>query len=276
MTDAQVWVDGSLVPAPEARVSVFDHGLTVGDGVFETLKAIDGVPFAVRRHLDRLRRSARALGLEVPVDDDALRRAIAGVLAGADLPSARVRVTVTGGAAPLGSERIGSTATVIVAVAELAPAAPTTAVCVVPWPRNERGALAGVKSTSYAENVVALAHAKERGCSEAIFATTTGLLCEGTGSNVFVGIGGRLVTPPLSSGCLAGVTRELVLEVTDAVEDDIPMAAFERADEVFLTSTGRDVQAVHQVDDRAIAAPGQLTKAARDVFAALVAAQLDP
>jgi branched-chain amino acid aminotransferase len=276
MADAQVWVDGSLVPAPEARVSVFDHGLTVGDGVFETLKAIDGVPFAVRRHLDRLRRSARALGLEVPVDDDTLRRAIAGVLAGADLPSARVGVTVTGGAAPLGSERIGSTATVIVAVAELAPAAPTTAVCVVPWPRNERGALAGVKSTSYAENVVALAHAKERGCSEAIFATTTGLLCEGTGSNVFVAIGGRLVTPPLSSGCLAGVTRELVLEVTDAVEDDIPMAAFERADEVFLTSTGRDVQAVHQVDDRAIAAPGPLTQTARDAFAALAAAQLDP
>jgi branched-subunit amino acid aminotransferase/4-amino-4-deoxychorismate lyase len=82
--------------------------------------------------------------------------------------------------------------------------------------------MAGIKTTSYAENVKALAYAKERGCAEAIFATTTGLLCEGTGSNVFVAIDGRLVTPPLSSGCLAGVTRELVLEVTDAVEEDIP------------------------------------------------------
>ena len=110
--------------------------------------------------------------------------------------------------------------------------------------------MAGIKTTSYAENVKALAYAKERGCTEAIFATTTGLLCEGTGSNVFVGIDGRLLTPPLSSGCLAGVTRDLVLEVTDAVEEDIPMAAFLAADEVFLTSTGRDVQPVHQVDDR--------------------------
>jgi branched-chain amino acid aminotransferase len=276
MADAQVWVNGSLVPASEATVSVFDHGLTVGDGVFETLKALDGVPFAVRRHLDRLRRSAGALGLEVPVDDDALRRAITDVLASATLPMARVRVTVTGGAAPLGSERGAAPATVIVAAAELATAAPTTAVCVVPWPRNERGALVGVKSTSYAENVVALAYAKERGCSEALFATTTGLLSEGTGSNVFVAIGGRLVTPPLSSGCLAGVTRDLVLEVTDAVEDDIPMGAFEQADEVFLTSTGRDVQAVDRVDDRVLAAPGPLTAAAATALAELEAAEVDP
>ncbi len=276
MADALVWVNGSLVPAADATVSVFDHGLTVGDGVFETLKALDGEPFAVRRHLDRLRRSAGALGLEVPATDDALRAAIADVLASAALPSARVRVTVTGGGAPLGSERGPAPATVIVAAGELAPAAPTTAVCVVPWPRNERGALAGVKSTSYAENVVALAYAKERGCSEALFTTTTGLLSEGTGSNVFVAFGGRLVTPPLSSGCLAGVTRDLVLEVTDAVEDDIPMAVFEQADEVFLTSTGRDVQAVERVDDRGLAAPGPLTQAAAAAFAELAATEIDP
>ena len=122
--------------------------------------------------------------------------------------------------------------------------------CVVPWPRNERGAMAGIKTTSYAENVKALAYAKARGCTEAIFPTTTDLLSEGTGSNVFVGIGGRLLTPPLSSGCLAGVTRDLVLEVTDAIEEDIPMAAFLAADDVFLTSTGRDVQPVDRIDDR--------------------------
>jgi branched-chain amino acid aminotransferase len=123
---------------------------------------------------------------------------------------------------------------------------------------------------------VALAYAKERGCSEALFATTTGLLSEGTGSNVFVAVGGRLVTPPLSSGCLAGVTRDLVLEVTDAVEEDIPMEVFEQADEVFLTSTGRDVQAVHRVDDRALTAPGPLTDAAAAAFAELAAAEVDP
>jgi branched-chain amino acid aminotransferase len=94
---------------------------------------------------------------------------------------------------------------------------------------------------------------------------------------VFVGVGGRLLTPPLASGCLAGVTRELVLEVTDAVEEDIPMAAFLAADEVFLTSTGRDVEPVHQIDDRVLlAVPGPLTEAAASAFQALVATTADP
>jgi branched-chain amino acid aminotransferase len=271
-----VWLDGSLVDGREATVSIFDHGLTVGDGVFETLKAVEGRPFATRRHLARLRRSADGLDLRIPFDDDQLRTAMAEVLASHDLPLARVRVTVTGGVAPLGSERGEGHATVVVAVGELKDADPTAAVCVVPWPRNERGAMAGIKSTSYAENVKALAHARQRGCTEALFETTTGLLCEGTGSNVFVGIGGRLLTPPLSSGCLAGITRELVLEATDAAEEEIPMTAFRQAEEVLLTSTGRDVQPVHRVDDRELAAPGPLTRAAAEAFTALAAADDDP
>lgn len=271
-----VWINGALVPAVDATVSVFDHGLTVGDGVFETIKAVDGQPFATRRHLDRLRRSAAGLGLEVPVDDAALRQAIDDVLASQGLPFARVRITVTGGAAPLGSERGTGGPTIVVVAGPMAPAAPTTAVAVVPWPRNERGAVAGIKTTSYAENVVALAFAKERGCSEALFLTTTGLLCEGTGSNVFVVVDGELRTPPLSSGCLAGVTRELVLEVTDAVEADISLADVERADEVFLTSTGRDVQAVHRVDLRDLMAPGPCARDAATALVEVAAADVDP
>jgi branched-chain amino acid aminotransferase len=271
-----VWLNGSLVPAGDATVSIFDHGLTVGDGVFETLKAIDGRPFAVRRHLERLHRSAEGLDLRIPFDDEQLRGAMTEVLASGGFAQARVRITVTGGIAPLGSERGERGATVVVAAGELEAADPTTAVCVVPWPRNERGAMAGIKTTSYAENVRALAHAKQRGCTEALFENTVGNLCEGTGSNVFVGIGGRLLTPPLSSGCLAGVTRDLLLEVTDAIEEDVSMDAFRRADEVFVTSTGRDVQPVHRVDDRAVPAPGPLTRAAADAFAALAAADEDP
>jgi len=271
-----VWLDGALVPAASATVSIFDHGLTVGDGVFETLKAVDGVPFATRRHLERLRRSLAGLGLGLPVSDAELRDAITAVLASHDLPLARVRITVTGGPAPLGSDRGAAVPTVVIAVGPLTEAAPSAALCVVPWPRNERGAMAGIKTTSYAENVLALARATARGCDEAIFATTTGLLCEATGSNVFCAIGGQLVTPPLSSGCLAGVTRGLVLEVTDAEEVDIPMADFLAADEVFLTSTGRDVQPVHRVDDRVLGAPGPRTTEAAKAFATVAASTADP
>lgn len=275
MREEQVWVNGSLVDASAATISIFDHGLTVGDGVFDTLKAVDGRPFATRRHLERLHRSADGLGLRIPFTDDELRAAMAEVLASHDLRLARVRITVTGGTAPLGSERGEGAATVVVAAGLLHESPPSTAVCVVPWPRNERGAMVGIKTTSYAENVRALAHAKARRCTEAIFATTTDLLSEGTGSNVFVGIGGRLLTPPLSSGCLAGVTRALVLEATDAVEEDIPMAAFLAADDVLLTSTGRDVQAVDRIDDRLLPAPGPLTRAAAEAFRELAATE-DP
>ena len=145
----------------------------------------------------------------------------------------------------------------------------------VPWPRNERGALAGLKTTSYAENVVALAYAKHRGGTEALFANTVGDLCEGTGSNVFLVRDGEVVTPPLSSGCLAGVTRALLMEWADVAEKDLPMSALAEADEVFLTSSTRDVQAVHAVDDRVLE-PGSVSRRLAEVFAARAAADVDP
>lgn len=275
MGEPLVWIDGRLVPAADATVSVFDHGLTVGDGVFETLRAVRGTPFATQRHLARLRQSASILGLQVPAGDDELRAAMAAVLASQGLAMARVRVTVTGGSSILGSDRSGSAPTVIVAAGPLADPAPSTAVAVVPWARNERSAVAGAKTTSYAENVVALAHAKARGATEALFANTQGVLCEGTGSNVFCVLGGTLLTPTLGSGCLAGVTRSLVLEVTGAVEQDVAMSEFADAEEVFLTSTGRYVQAVHRVDDRDLQ-PGPVTAAAADALRALVAKTSEP
>ena len=271
-----VWVNGTLVDADAARVSVFDHGLTVGDGIFETLRVYDGTPFAVTRHLQRLARSAAGLGLACP-PDDVCRTAMAEVIeanGGGDL---RLRLTVTGGHAPLGSGRGEGGPTVVAAVAPLDPWAATTTVITVPWTRNERSPLAGLKTTSYGENVVALARAKETGASEALFANTAGRLCEGTGTNVFLVVDARLVTPPLSSGCLAGVTRELLLEVTDAVEEDLPFEVLADAEEVFVTSSTREVQAVTAIDDRPVpAAPGPHTAAALDAFRALVARDLDP
>ena len=276
----KVWVDGAVVEADRARVSVFDHGLTVGDGVFETAKVVDGVPFALTRHLDRLASSARGLGL-TPPEEGALRDAVAVALAAnADAVAAgplRLRITLTGGTSPLGSDRGQAGPTLVVALAPLTAWAPTAKVVVVPWTRNERAATAGLKTTSYADNVVALAHAKAHGGSEAVLANTAGMLCEGTGSNVFVVLAGELVTPPLTSGCLAGVTRALVLEWTGAIERDVPLGALLEADEVFLTSSTRDVQAVHAVGDDAYPdAPGPLTRHAAATFAERAAADVDP
>jgi branched-chain amino acid aminotransferase len=159
----------------------------------------------------------------------------------------------------------------------MAPWPATTDVVVVPWPRNERSALAGLKTISYAENVVALAYAKARGAGEALFANLGGDLCEGTGTNVFVGRDGRLVTPPLSSGCLPGVTRDLLIELVEVVEEVMPVAGLAQVDEAFLSSSTREVQPIAAINGRRLAgAPGPLTKAAADAFRELVERDLDP
>jgi branched-chain amino acid aminotransferase len=270
-------MNGELLAESEARVSVFDHGLVVGDGVFETIKVRQGVPFALTRHLKRLARSAAGLGLREPDLDQIRAGALAVIAASPDVPLARLRVTVTGGIAPLSSERADSPLTAIVALAEQKLPADSVDVVVVPWPRNERGALAGLKTTSYGENVLALAYAAEHGGSEAIFGNMAGNLCEGTGTNVFLVRGGRLVTPPLSAGCLAGVTRALVIEWTGADEEDAPVSALADAEEAFLTGTTRDVQPIRQVNGSELAAvPGPVTRKAAEVFAMRSAESPDP
>ena len=271
----RAWVNGRLLPDPSApAVAIDDHGLTVGDGVFEAIKVVDGVPFALTRHLRRLARSADGLGLP-PVDDGAVRRGVAAVL---EEPMAlgRVRITYTAGRAPLGSPRVGGEPTLVVAASSMDPAPETTTVVTVPWPRNERGALAGLKTTSYGENVRALAYAAERGATEAVFPNLAGNLCEGTGTNVFYVVDGELRTPTLGSGCLAGVTRALVIDWCGAVEVDEPIEVIERASEVFLASTTRDVQGVSRWDDLQLPAPGPVTARARATWAEREAQHADP
>jgi branched-chain amino acid aminotransferase len=272
-----VWINGRLFSDHEASVSVFDHGLVVGDGIFETVKVAGGVPFALSRHLARLGRSAAGLGLPEP-DPEAIRAGVDALLEASGRPQrARMRITVTGGMSHLGSERTGSPATVIIALGELTEWGPSCDVITVPWPRNEHGATAGVKTTSYAENVRALAYARERGGGEAIFGNTAGYLCEGNGTNVFVVTAGRLITPPLSAGCLAGVTRALVIEWAGAEEEDLAIAALAAAEEAFLTGTTRDVQPIRSVDGVALpAAPGPVTRKAAEIFAARSANVADP
>lgn len=261
----RTWIDGQLLPEPTApAVRVDDHGLTVGDGVFEAIKVVEGQPFALTRHLDRLHRSAAGLGLP-DVDDALLREGVAAVLDGEPLALGRIRMTVTAGPAPMGSGRGHASPTVIVVADAMPAAAESVAVVTVPWQRNERGALTGLKTTSYAENVVALAEAQRRGASEAIFANTRGHLCEGTGTNVFYVVDGELRTPTLASGCLAGVTRALVLEWYGGTEVDEPIEVVQEASEILLVSTTRDAQPVTRWNDRDLPA-GPVTRAVQEVW----------
>jgi branched-chain amino acid aminotransferase len=276
-----IWIGegdlGSLVTPEEALVSALDHGITVGDGVFETLKVDNGQAFALSRHLRRLENSAAVLGLRVP-SSDVIRLAVDEVLMAnaANLTGqVRLRITVTGGLGPLGIDRGHGGSTLIVAVMSSTQWPQSAEVVTVPWSRNERSAITGAKTISYAENLVAMSYARERGASEAIFANTQGNLCEGTGSNVFVVVDGVTMTPPLTSGCLAGITRELVLEWTPAVERELPLNVLQSAQEIFLTSSTRDVHPVTRVDDRVLRI-GPVTMAIRDAFRSASAADIDP
>ena len=269
------WADGGIVPAGAAAVSPVDHAVIVGDGVFETLKVVNGTPFALTRHLGRLKRSADGLGLPEP-DDALVRTAVAETLT-ADPEAGRLRITWSSGPGPLGSDRGGGPGTLLVASSPGTVWPETVQAHLCEWTRNERGALTGLKTTSYAENVRALEAAHRRGASEALLANTQGRLCEGTGNNVFLVIAGVLVTPPLSSGCLAGITRELVLELAEVVERDVDPGEFAVASEAFLTSSTREVGAISAVDDTVLPeAPGPVTAGLVAAFAALVATSPDP
>ncbi|MER7556179.1 aminodeoxychorismate lyase [Nocardioides sp. NPDC126508] len=262
----RAWIDGQLLDNPAApAVSIRDHGLVVGDGVFETLKVIEDQPFALDRHLDRLERSAAGLGLPT-LDRGVITKGVEAVLGAAPTAYGRLRITVTGGPAPFGSGRVEVEPTIIIGLEDATPNPEETKVVSVPWRRNEHGATTGLKTTSYAENVIALAEAREHGATEAIFANTVGDLCEGTGSNVFYVLDGVLKTPTLSSGPLAGITRALVLEWFGAEETDEPLAEVEEyATEVFLTSSLRDVQAVTAWGTRTLP-HGPVTRAAQEAW----------
>jgi branched-chain amino acid aminotransferase len=272
----RIWLNGQLYDNPhQATVAGTDHGLVVGDGVFETLKVTERGAFAVRRHLNRLNRSAAALGLPEP-DHGQIREGIDALLDGRDFPRGKLRITYTGGRGPLGSEAAYGPPTVIIMLAPVDASARLTSIVTAPWTRNEQGALAGVKSTSYAEIIRGLGYAANHDASEAIFLNTAGQICEGTGTNVFMVFGDTVVTPPLSAGPLAGITRELIMEWTPVAERDLTLKEAQQADEVFLTSSMRDIQGVERWDDQVFGPVRAVTQALAATFAARFETDLDP
>lgn len=276
-----VWLNGSLVPEHEALVSPFDHGLTTGDGCFETLVTCYGTPFAFTRHYHRLLASAEGLGIEgVPARETLFKASRMVLVENRMVDPVRVRITVTSGKAGLGSDRGEGPCTVLVCALPAPDLGETAVVRTVPYVKNERSAVAGLKTISYAENVVALAQARRQGAGEAILGNTKGMICEGTGSNICWVSEGAVHTPPLSSGALNGITRGLMMELCRGLnipveETDAPMEMLESFEEVFLTSSTREIQPVVGIDDRRLL-PGATTLRLRKAYKDMIEDDLDP
>jgi branched-chain amino acid aminotransferase len=274
----KVWLDGSLLDEEAARVPVSDHGFLVGDGVFETLRVYRGEPFALAEHLERLSESAGEMRIPSPAAG-VLEAATREVLAANDLSEARLRITVTSGSGLPGLARGPGPPTVLVVASPVMPWPPTSTAVISQVRRNEESPLAGVKTTSLAESVIAFAEARESGADEALLLNTAGDLCEATTANLFIVRDGVVETPSLESGCLAGITRDHVLRLcaeggVDAREDRLPAAALAEADEAFLTSSTREVQPLVTVDGRPVGPgePGLLTRGLAQAYSAMVAA----
>ncbi len=273
----KVWLNGHLTERAEARISVFDHGLVTGDGVFETIGVYKGTAFALGRHLQRLERSATGIGLP-SLDLELIRGGVSALLIANACGDCKMRITVTGGESTLGSERVGSPLTVIIATGPRAEGPSTAKIQVAPWPRNERGVLAGLKTISYAENVAALAWAQAKGADEVIFGNTVGSLCEGSGSNIFVVVDGEAYTPTLTSGALGGITRDLMVTYLGIKERDFPLDILYSPDleEAFLSSSIREAQGISHIDGKPTRLPpGPVTMEIGREFSRLISRGLE-
>lgn len=278
------WVDGRLVDGQGPAIPASDHGLLLGDGVYTTVAVRDGVAIALTRHIARLESSLQAMGIASPGHDE-IASAVAQTLAAGHHGAVRLRVTVTSGDGPAGLRR-GSTPRVIVWAGPAVEHGPCDAVR-GPWARNERSAVAGIKTTSYAQNVVMAAWARERGASECLIANTRGELCEGVGSNVFVELGGELLTPALDTGCLPGIARSLILEwgkaegapVREAHDGELPFDVLERvlAGDAYaaVSSSTRGLAALASLDGVSLQ-PGPLVTQVAVMLAERIARDPDP
>lgn len=279
-------LNGELISANEACVSPFDLGLTVGLGVFETMAAYDGKVFAYDLHHARLIKSAEVFGLPVP-ERSVITAAITEVIDANHYHQGRyrIRVTLTGGVNQLGGGREQGD---VMVTAQAADSADSTSggdsakLAWVPFVINERAATAGVKSTSYADHVLAYRHALNAGADEALMLNSQGHLAEGSMSNVFVVKDGVVQTPSLASGCLPGVTRQLVIAL--CADLDLPIKEcqlgeqdIDSADEIFLTSSLREIQAAALLGTEARATEavtGEVTVRLAEAYAEMVRKEL--
>jgi len=275
-------IDGSLRTAERASVSVFDRGFLFGDSVFEVCRTYGGRPFALELHLARLERSARGMGIELPIDAAGFTREVKRGLARAKNPESYVRIVLTRGRGALHIDprtATGSTRVVIVAPLAPLPAELHTQGIEVSSIRfgrtTDRTRAEGAKVSAYVANMLALWQAREHGAHEALMVADDGQLSEGNSSNLFVVREGEILTPPLALGILPGITRGIVLSI--ATELGIPHREamlfghdLDRAEEAFITSSLREVVPVVRFDRRAIGGgrPGPITLRLLDAYRA--------
>ena len=280
----RVYVNGKITDEASAVISIFDRGFLYGDSVYEVLRTAGGHPVDFDRHLDRLARSASAIALAMPADA-VIRRAVADTLAAAGNPEAYIRIIVTRGAGRIALDLdAADTPSLLVITQPLKmPRAELytegARLAIVGVERTSRRAVdPAVKSGNYLNSIMALAEAQKLGAYEALMLGPDGRVAEGSTSNVFAVRAGRLTTPALMTGILAGITRQRVIELAHAGglaagEGDLYPDDLRGADEVFITSSIRGVMPVSRVDDRTISggAPGPITRRLMDDYDRFIA-----
>ncbi len=269
----KVYIDGQYYDERNAKVSVFDHGLLYGDGIFEGIRAYNGRVFKLKEHIDRLFCSARAILLSVPISHAEMMRAVVATCRRNKVRDGYIRLVVTRGRGTLGlnPNRCQEPSVIIIAdKIQLYPAElyqNGLEIVTVPTTRNLHSALnPAIKSLNYLNNVLAKIEANNAGCEEAIMLNAEGFVAECTGDNIFIVKDGRLQTPPLSAGALYGITRQTVMQL--AQDEGVPVSEpnltrydLFNADECFLTGTGAEIIPVVKIDGRPIGSgkPGPVT-----------------
>jgi branched-chain amino acid aminotransferase len=281
-----IFMNDRLVPEEEARVSVFDHGLLYGDGVFEGLRSYSGRVFRLEQHIDRLYASALAICLEIPLPKAAMAKAVVDTLAANKLSDGYVRLVVTRGAGSLGLDPNKTKHPQVIVIADTISLYPREfyekglRIVTAATQRTQSAALSPrIKSLNYLNNIMAKLEGLQAGCVEALMLNHKGEVAECTGDNIFVVRGGRLLTPPPDAGILEGITRGAVMDLAVAAGIDCRETTLVRhdlytADECFLTGTAAEVIPVVEIDGRKVGpgTPGPITARLTRDFHALVRA----
>jgi branched-chain amino acid aminotransferase len=280
----RIYINGKLYDKTDAKISVYDHGLLYGDGVFEGIRIYNGKVFRLREHLQRLYDGARSIRLEIPLNREEMEEAVKSTVQANNKRDGYIRLVVTRGAGYLGLDpRKASNPQVIIIVDDIALYPPELyenglEIATVSTIRNHPNALnPRIKSLNYLNNIMAQIEAVQAGCFEALMLNHQGEVAECTGDNVFVAKRGVLRTPPTDAGILEGITRNAVIELARGANIPVHETALTRydvyaADECFLTGTAAEVVPVVQCDGRPIGngKPGPLTKQLREQFQRLV------